>query len=145
MVAFRDFRSYSGFIWYCKFNYQKFLLRQKIRRKISGVVSRTSFHLWLHLGGEITDLRPWASKLANKSATVKIKSSDFGISTSLSELTLKICRLNSWTTFRFNFFLYPFWGYQNFSPIPWEFYFKICNQFLKLPGWHPYDMGHIHR
>ena len=103
-IEFCHFRSISGFIGCWKFNYQKFLLRQKIRRKISGVVSRTSFHLWLHLGGEITDLRPWASKLANKSATVKIKSSDFGISTSLSELTLKICRLNSWTTFRFNFF-----------------------------------------
>ena len=60
-IEFRHFRSISGFIGCWKFNSQKILLHQKIRRKISGGVSRAIFHLWIHLADEIIDLHPWAS------------------------------------------------------------------------------------
>ena len=43
MVVFRHFRSISGFIENWNFNSQNFLLHQKIRRKISGGVSRAIF------------------------------------------------------------------------------------------------------
>ena len=69
-VLWRHFRSTSGFIGcWNKFS-QKFLLHQKIRRKISGGVLWGIFHLWLHLMGVIIDFDPYVSFLTNKSATV---------------------------------------------------------------------------
>ena len=70
-VLWRHFRSTSGFIGCIKFYCQKFLLHQKIRRKILGVVLGGIFHLWLHLVGVIVDFDPYVSFLANKSAAAK--------------------------------------------------------------------------
>ena len=80
-VLWRHFRSTSGFIGCWKFLSQKFLLYQKIRRKISGGVLGSIFHLWPHLVGVITDFDPYVSKLTNKSATVNkisIKAEKYG-------------------------------------------------------------------
>ena len=71
-VLWRHFRSTSGFIGCWKIFSQKFLLHQKIRRKISGGVLGSIFHLWPHLVGVITDFHPYVSLLTNKSATVKL-------------------------------------------------------------------------
>ena len=72
-VLWRHFRSNSGFIgcWknFLKKFSQKILLHQKIRRKISGGVFGSIFHLWPRLVGVITDFDPYVSKLTNKSAT----------------------------------------------------------------------------
>jgi len=60
-VLWRHFRSTSGFIGCWKIFSQKFLLHQKIRRKISGGVLGSIFHLWPHLVGVITDFHPYVS------------------------------------------------------------------------------------
>ena len=70
-LGWHHFRSTSGFIGRSKFYFQKFLLHQKMRRKISGGVLLSIFHLWPYLVGVIADFDPYVSLLTNKSATVK--------------------------------------------------------------------------
>ena len=78
-VLWRHFRSTSGFIGCWKNFSQRFLLHQKIRRKISGEVLGGIFHLWLHLVGVIIDFDPFVSFLTNKSAIVKITHFKWGV------------------------------------------------------------------
>ena len=76
-IAWRQFRSTSGFIGCWKFRFQKFLLHQKIRREILGGVFRNIFYLRPHLVVEIFVLEPFVSKLTNKSATVNDASDEW--------------------------------------------------------------------
>ena len=70
-IAWRHFRSTSGFIGCWKFRSQKFLLHQKIRREISAGVFKAIFDLQPHLVVDILNFESFVTRVTDMDATVK--------------------------------------------------------------------------
>ena len=70
-IAWRHFRSTSGFIGCWKFRSQKFLLHQKIRREISAGVFKAIFDLRPHLVVDILNFESFVTRVTDMDATVK--------------------------------------------------------------------------